>query len=366
VGYFRKAPLAVLIVITLVIGIGMVYFGIRFKGYRPVNNAELLPTLGGLNFQKFGIAYTHDFFAGGGQDSGDGLAIEMGLRTEKMVRPTFALILSVHGGDDARQLVIGQWRDSLVIMNGDDYDGKKGVRKLYVDIGPDLGEAIWLSIRSGTDGTHVYIDGELVKSNPKLHLYYPNRTGDARLVIGNSVHGRHGWHGLVSGLAMYDHVLSELSVQSHYAQWVATGDGDWLDEASAPEILYRFDRKVDGRIINQAGNDYHLQVPGYMKILQKEFLQWHRLPDGPRWALVQDMVVNLVGFIPLGFMLCAILVRFKGGIRKNAWLVTVGLAFVFSLSLEVTQAWIPSRDSSGLDLILNTIGAAVGAWTAKA
>jgi hypothetical protein len=358
---FRNAPLPILLVILVAIVLGMLYFGVRFKGYRPANGVELLPALKGVYFQKFAIAYTEDFFIAPDDAAADrGLTIEMALRIEKQTRPTFNFILSVHDGNDERQLVVGQWRESLVVMNGDDYDGKKGVRKLYVDIGPVLGKTVWLSIRSGADGTYVYIDGLLVKSNARLHLDYPNRTGNARLVIGNSVYGRHGWQGMIAGLALYEHGLSETAVQAHEARWKATGASDWLVASSAPTILYRLDRPVHRHTINQAGSAYHLQIPPFMKILKKEFLQWPRISDGPRWALVQDGVLNLIGFIPLGFVLSAVLLRLEGAFRKYYWQVAVGLAFAFSLSLEVTQAWIPSRDSSSLDLILNTMGAGLG------
>jgi len=40
-------------------------------------------------------------------------------------------------------------------------------------------------------------------------------------------------------------------------------------------------------------------------------------------------------------MLSAIVLRFKGLFRRNYWLVRAGLAFAVSLSLEVTQVWIP-------------------------
>lgn len=73
-------------------------------------------------------------------------------------------------------------------------------------------------------------------------------------------------------------------------------------------------------------------------------------------------MLNLIGFVPLGFMLCAVVGRGEGAWRRYGWLAAVVLAFLFSLSLEVVQAWIPTRSSSLWDLVLNTVGAGVGAW----
>ena len=45
--------------------------------------------------------------------------------------------------------------------------------------------------------------------------------------------------------------------------------------------------------------------------------------------------------------------------RRNL-LLCIGLCFMLSLIIELSQAWIPSRSSQVLDLLLNTLGGAVG------
>jgi glycopeptide antibiotics resistance protein len=42
-------------------------------------------------------------------------------------------------------------------------------------------------------------------------------------------------------------------------------------------------------------------------------------------------------------------------------LITMALCFAISLSIEIVQAWLPSRSSQTLDVILNTTGALIGA-----
>ena len=66
-------------------------------------------------------------------------------------------------------------------------------------------------------------------------------------------------------------------------------------------------------------------------------------------------------FIPFGFVLSATLIKLGGTFEKNDVLITVVLCFTLSLFIEIVQAWIPSRSSSMLDLILNTLGALIGA-----
>ncbi len=370
--WLDKAPLGMLVGVTLVIVVGMLYFGVRLKGYRPVNGVEWSAAGEGLYFKRSAIAYTEDFFAAA-QGAGArpaGLTIEMLLRVEDLSNASFRYILSVHAGSDKRQLLIGQWRQWLMVMNGNDYDGKQKVPKLSVDLGPVGVQPVWLSIVAGEGGTAVYVDGRLVKSNANLKLAYPNEGGRARLVLGNSVYAKHAWSGGIGGLAMYDLALEGSQVQAHYARWAAGDGGFGLERAAAPKIIYRFDQSADGRVINraagqagdQASGRYHLEVPALMKVLKKEFLQWPRFDSESRWYMGSDVVMNLIGFVPLGFMLIGLMDRMAKRGGRSAWVVAVGVAFLFSLFLEVAQAWIPSRDSSLLDLMLNTAGAGVGAW----
>ena len=72
-------------------------------------------------------------------------------------------------------------------------------------------------------------------------------------------------------------------------------------------------------------------------------------------------MLNLIGFIPFGFILAATLIKFGGTFEKHYFLITVLFCFTVSLIIEVLQAWMPSRSSSMPDLIFNTLGALIGA-----
>ncbi len=119
-----------------------------------------------------------------------------------------------------------------------------------------------------------------------------------------------------------------------------------------------FDEKEGPRAFDQAGGGHHLEIPARMRILKRKILT-------PPWqgfefnrSLIQDIIVNLVGFIPLGFIFTATFVQAGS---KHDVLLTVALCFTLSLSIEIIQAWMPSRSSDLLDLILNTLGGLLGA-----
>ena len=102
-----------------------------------------------------------------------------------------------------------------------------------------------------------------------------------------------------------------------------------------------------------------------MQVLEKKIL-------APPWnnysfniSFIVDTIVNLIGFIPFGFILFATLIRVGGAFEKHGVLMTVAFCFLVSLALEILQAWMPSRSSSMLDLVLNTLGGWMGAFTCR-
>lgn len=360
--FIDRIPFSILAGITLFLVMGMLYFGIRFKGYRLENHIQWLSGGKGLCFSRFSVAFTNDFFppnhAG---DKDTGLTIEIAMRSLDLKSSFSSDILSVYAGEDRTQLLIAQWRHWLLIMNGADYDGRQGIRKMSVDINGAGKRLQLLTITSDRKGTSVYLNGILAKTNPHLRLFYPYRPDRTRLLLGNSVYGHHQWHGVISALALYDAAMTPEAVKAHETQWAKNGFVGTTSRI-APKIRYRFDKGPTEEVNNLAGNDYPLNVPKCMVILKKQFLRWHEIRGWRVWSIDQDMLINLLGFMPLGWMLCATFRRLGGFAGRHYRLLAVSLAFLFSLSLEITQAWIPSRDSSLIDLIMNTLGAAAGGW----
>jgi glycopeptide antibiotics resistance protein len=81
------------------------------------------------------------------------------------------------------------------------------------------------------------------------------------------------------------------------------------------------------------------------------------------WGYVKDIVLNVAGFVPLGFVICAYLALSRN--RCKAIVFTIFGAGMLSLAIEVLQAYIPRRVSGTTDIITNTLGATLGAALAR-
>ncbi len=88
---------------------------------------------------------------------------------------------------------------------------------------------------------------------------------------------------------------------------------------------------------------------------------WQFLDFGwpPYWSRF-DMLANLVGYLPLGVLVCGALMR-GGRAAGPSMLAAVAAAAALSLTMEWLQNYLPRRVPSNLDLALNVAGGACGA-----
>lgn len=345
--------------ITGLIILGMLYFGIQLKGFRPQNNVHWLSSGTGLVFDRSAVAYTNSFFPSTASSADGHLTIVLAITPQPPKYHYFKFLLLVHDGEDERQLVVGQWRNSLVIMNGDDYSNRERTPKIYLPLTMNKKSSQLVTIVSAAAGTRVFLDGLLKKENKKLILRYPRHTAQAHMVIGNSLAGNNSWDGKIMGMALYDRDLDNAVVQRHYRTWRSLSNFKPF-KSESPRLLYTFDEGKGNLVHNHMGKELNLIVPTWMKALRKEALAWPPTDGSNRHGLIQDYMVNLFGFVPLGFFLLATLVRFKGARYIGSMQITALFAFGFSLSIEWVQVWIPSRDSSMLDFLLNNLGCWIG------
>jgi VanZ family protein len=82
----------------------------------------------------------------------------------------------------------------------------------------------------------------------------------------------------------------------------------------------------------------------------------------PRHITRFDIAVNVLGYVPYGFLAAAAL---QPRLRARwAFIVATTSALILSLILEALQSYLPARIASNLDAMCNVLGAAIGAAAA--
>jgi VanZ like family/Concanavalin A-like lectin/glucanases superfamily len=213
---------------------------------------------------------------------------------------------------------------------------------------------VFLTVTSGRNGTSVYTNGVLLRMAPELRLAPDAFTG--RLVLGDSPGQPDSWSGELLGLAIYRRELDAPQVLRHYETWTQAGRPE-IDEQDGHIALYLFNER-SGRVVHdQAGSAVNLRIPEKYAVSEQIFLEpfWREFSlSRSYWG---SAVKNIVGFVPFGFSFYACLAGRK--VRRAA-LATVILGALVSLTIEILQAYLPTRDSGTTDLFTNTLGTYLG------
>ena len=122
------------------------------------------------------------------------------------------------------------------------------------------------------------------------------------------------------------------------------------------------------RLAGMAAAAYSLLII-YASLQPFDAWQWHDVGFGsfvhapwPLWITTEDVLFNVLAYLPLGFLVTLGLLH-----RRHAALaVTAGilLCALLSFLMESVQQFLPTRIASNVDLLVNTLGAAVGALLA--
>jgi VanZ family protein len=215
---------------------------------------------------------------------------------------------------------------------------------------------LFITITSGPQGSAMYFNGKLARVFPAYMLSGRDLSG--QLIFGTSPFSKQTWHGEWRGLAIYGAELSPADVLAHYQKWTE-GQQTELAKESVQTAVYDFHEGTGDTIHDLAGAAPDLFIPKHYSVPHKGILQWPWDEYHPDPSVAADIAVNIAGFVPLGFLLCAFLVSSTRNQRPV--LTTVLIGALISLTIEFLQVYIPQRSSGMTDIVTNSLGTAMGA-----
>ena len=286
-------------------------------------------------------------------DRGAGNACTMEIWLQPLVQHDSNVILAFSTPQNPVQLILYQYHSLLILETR--VPGRWDPASI---LGTDgvlrQGTLALITISSGPQQTAVYANGALARIFPGSRIA---ADCNGRLVLGTSPRADDSWHGQLRGLALYGAELNPEQVRQHYLNWTRTGDpAPSLDEHAV--AIYPFNERAGGIIHDAVAGGIDLEIPARYGLVHQIFLRpfWHEFQPG--WAYYKDLLINIVGLMPLGFCFYAYWKTVRP--LKHPVLLTTLLGFAVSLTIEVTQSFIPTRDSGTTDLITNTLGTFLG------
>ena len=331
------------------------------------NHAYLVPGGRGLKFDApaehskgnlGGMVLTPNPLACRSQDGCEkgSLTIEIILSAEDEARSCLRPIVELRRSDGTEAFSLSQWKSFLSVRS---FKTPPAGSKPYREIGVEgilaAGRTRLLTIISGPRGTDTYLDGRLAKSSPRFRLLENDEALEGhRLYLGNSPDLSCPWSGSVMELAIFGKTWTSADMEER--QKPGAGGRLPCDSGQGMAVAcYRFDALRGEAIADLSGSANDLRKPAHL-VFRKHVLG---IPDSQSFSLL-DLILNVLGFVPLGFL---VVLRLSNPKLLPAWsclLLAVVVGFGLSLAIELTQVWLPGRDSSLSDLIANTVGTAIG------
>lgn len=342
----------------------LIYLGITlFSGlspfHAPENEVEWLRDGNGLRFSGYSSAVSAGTFAkdAGGNRTG---SVEIWLRPASL--DDHSMFLAFDGAEDGRvPLVLQQDRRRLLVRrNVVDQEDLAGTTLLKVESAFRDKHAAFVTLTLGKQDASVYVDGVLAKT---VHLAQP--VDDAltgRLVLANSPIINGSWSGQVYGAAIYHSELTPAEVAEAYQSWMKNRQPA-LSSQLDPVAIYLFNEGSGKVVRNQLDRRLDLTLPAQYFVLHKPFLLKPWRASEWNWSRWQDILINITGLVPFGFLLAS----YWSSVRpiRRPLLTTVIVGFLLSVAIECTQSLLPTRDSDMIDIITNTLGTLIGAWASR-
>lgn len=270
-------------------------------------------------------------------------------------------IVALCDEENRLKLLFGQWRTHLIIRTFYFATDRRGP---YTEIGvKDIltpGKQGLITVTSSPNGTKIFYDGDLARSVAHVSLLPAGADlSGYRIYLGNEPDVSAPWKGKLYGLELYDRALMADDVFESYRSWTHKPPS-FANPGDSAVVKYTFSNVKGTRVPNIQNNGNFLLIPERFELKQR------LLDPSIGYSVnVEDVVINVLGFIPFGFLGTFWLrQRWRGRIVSVAVLVVLA-GFAVSFGIELLQVCMPTRNSSLLDLITNVTGTILGviaAW----
>ncbi len=332
---------------------GLLLFGL-WPFDSPLNQVTWLADGGGLRFGRHGTALSVGTINAEQPPLRDPCSLEIWFEPG-----------SAHGGGALFSLYSKPTRRDLsLLQNHSDL-----ILRIETKIGPyrpqiselDFTEVLrprtptFVTVTSSGKNLSTYIDGALAQ--PESLFPLSEKDFEGVLIVGDTPIDNHNWSGTVRGLAIYNVELMPAQVVHHFQTWTKTGRPG-IAEGEHAIAVYLFNEEKGSIIHNHVPAGPDLIIPKHYVVLDQVFLQSFLDAYEPEWGYWQDVLINIGGFMPFGFLICAYLSLARR--TKHPGLVTIVLGFALSLAIESTQSVLPTRNSDTTDVITDTLGTALG------
>ena len=334
----------------------------------PRNHVDWIPGRNGLRFTVPGIVTASVPIEMARNGITDSCTVELWVRPTDILQG--AVILGFYSAENPRQLEFRQWTDGLLVTHEIRSRHYQLISTKF-DVDHAFHTEQWVLITTvfQPSGTTVYLNGRSSHFFSRFRISPRDVSG--QIVLGNSSVDYAPWSGKIRGLEIYATGLTAKDAWMHYQDWGETNRiGTHSTTLISPYphlfgamVRYDFNEGGGSKIYNEIGSPPDLEIPAAFNIPHKPRLRSVTDDFAPNWSYAGDLAVNVLGFVPLGILLCRCWRRSKG--KKQSVVYTILIGAALSLTIELLQFYVPRRNSGMTDIMTNALGTWLGAWLSQ-
>lgn len=318
----------------------------------PANGVTWLANRNGLSLGRYSTVLSSGPFRTINPRSNPGASLEIWLQPHSIWDS--GTVLLFYKPQNSFQFSVQQVQNALLLRKptGDEHiPGAANLQLAGVFRKP---RPTFITVTAGVRGASIYVDGALATAEPRFRLSASDFNN--WVVLGDSTRQPDSWRGQLFGFAIYGRQLDATQVFHNYVTWKQRGSpGLTLGESNI--ALYTFDQHTGRVVPDHAQSGVNLYIPKKYQVIDKIALE----PIWTEFSMTRSYwsaaLKNIVGFIPFGMCFYAYL---SARHIKRAMVLTVALGTSASLTIEIMQAFLPTRDSGTTDLITNALGTWIG------
>lgn len=321
----------------------MLYVGLK-DDIPDTNQVRLSSNDGALVFGVRALAYSRQNLNEQQIDklNSQGFEIKLSFSPRSYDSNSFQFLLLFSNGNPSEQLIVAQFADHIIVMNGDDYNYSKKQPRISVKIKDPFQGYQNISLRVEPSSTTLTLNNQRSIKKKSQIVKLPHTAAGVRLLLSGSELLEHNWRGAIKSLS-----IAGIDTPEHELAFIRF--------AAKPSQL---------PLVNPTLN--WLLIPEKLTLLKRRILEKASFRINSSKTL-HDILLNFFGFIPFGLLIATLVMRIPFGFESSLYkgilvLFTAFMcAFLLSFIIEYRQAWLVTRHSSLRDLTLNSLGGAAGA-----
>ena len=361
-GLYKKALIFYVIFLSIIL-----LWPFNFTFFEKKNHVKWSEASPGLHFigegQVISPSFSRPFYEN--LINGKGFSLEVWIYSSNNIQHGPARIVSYSLNPNYRNFTLGQEGSDLIIRLRTENTNLNGTEPMLIveDIFTHA-KPLHIVVSYNFEEHSVYVNGSIRTTSIIPGGDFKNWDPGYPLILGNEATGDRPWLGRISYLAIYNHPIDAQGVRRNYDEIKRYISGNVVMAAPKEGLLvrYLFNEKRGGKVANSGTlvESLTLNIPDKIQTEGKPFLSFS-LNQFPAWGSgsFNEILLNVLLFIPLGFLLHAIISSYMDGNWRTMFFVMI-VGGTITLSAEILQYFNELRHSSLVDVIANGIGTLLG------